>query len=111
MLDKTSCDVLRFIKEHKSATNKDIQNKFHSEMLDELSYLEKNNYISATIEDVEVTHGFMRASVTSYCITPHGRACLEARTCEKFKVLYPYIVSTLALLLSLFNTLKIYNVL
>lgn len=111
MLDKNSRELLRFIRDRKHVTNKDIETKYNSEMVEELSLLENSKFIKRTIEEMDTAHGFMFASLISYTITPEGRACLEAHTWERIKVIYPYVISTLALLLSAFNTLKIYGIL
>ena len=107
MLDKNTRKLLAFIKNNKDVKDKEITKHFHSEMLPELRLLEENNYVEITI----LSFNDHAIGTYSYAITPAGRAYLETYALEKLKVIYPYIISTLALIASAFNTLKIYGIL
>ena len=107
MLDKNTRKLLVFIKDSGDAKDKEITEHFNSEMLPEISLLEENNYVETTI----LSFNDRAIGRYSYSITPAGRAYLEAYTLEKLKVIYPYVISTLALIVSAFNTLKIYGIL
>lgn len=107
MLDKNTRKLLVFIKDNQNVKDKEITEHFNSEMLKEISLLEENNYVETTI----LSFNDRAIGTYSYTITPEGRAYLDAYTFEKLKVIYPYIISTLALIVSAFNTLKIYGIL
>lgn len=110
MLDKISCKLLAYIRKHGAVTNIDIKEHFGSELISEISLLQKQKYLKTTITEFDNLHGFLVSSGHSYEITPDGRAYLENRLSEKVFKLVPIIISVLSLLLSVFNTLKIYNV-
>lgn len=110
MLDKITRSLLVYIREHGVVTDSDIKEHFKSELLSEISVLQKEKFISTTIIDFETIHGIPVNGKHSYEITPAGRAYLENRLSEKAFRLAPIIISVLSLLLSLYNTLEIHGI-
>ena len=113
MPDKRSIKLLKYIRKKRNVSDKMIEKKYHSSMTEELSLLQNNGLIRWETDhsDAKSYRDFLLGGTHTYQITAEGRGVLEDLLSEKLYRLYPYVISTIALILSVFNTLKVYGIL
>lgn len=108
MLDNFSVKVLRYIKKHPNVKADDIKNAFSSDCNANIECLCKENYITCKTEYLSLTP--LPKYDNSYKITPKGISYLEELPKNRFYRIYPLIISTLALLISLIALLKSFGI-
>ena len=105
MLDKLSLKILRYIKDHPKVSLSDRQSKFSDNCDSNVYYLFKEEYISNELRGhTGITNTPVYRNI--YEILPKGTAYLEELPKIRFFKIYPLVISTIAIIISLISMLK-----
>ena len=108
LLDKSTVKILRYIQTHPNISLFDLKESF-SDCNKNISYLCKEEYISNNIKGYSgVTCSAIHSN--SFSITPKGSAYLENLPKQAFFKIYPLVISTSALLVSILALLKSFGI-
>lgn len=109
MLDKNTVKILKFINKNPDVTLEELKEHFGNECNDSVMYLYKNSYIANKSKGYHpLTHSQIYAN--EYRILPHGKSYLQNTPKEAFLKIYPQIISTAALIVSIIALLKSFGI-
>lgn len=109
MLDSMSLKILRYIKAHPQANLSELKAKFSDNCEPNVRYLCSEQYIN---NELKGYLGIISAPVYKniYTILPKGTAYLEELPKNRFLKIYPLIVSTIAVVISLIALLRSFGI-
>lgn len=106
MIDKSSYQILKYLKMKDKISIETLKQQFGSNTSDDLMFLEKDGYIIRDTKGyIPTANGFVSSKEKNYRISPKGRAYIQEHKIEKIKYWVPIILadllSTVAIIVSI----------